>query len=94
MQCEACGATLRENAKVCPNCQAQVGAAEHYASADEETGLAVIERFMARHIMPHARAILVAAAVILLLAVLFAWHPWRHPEQPSPYSFPVPGLQR
>jgi len=94
MQCEACGATLRENAKVCPSCQAQVGAAEQYTSADDETGLAVIERFLSRYIMPHARIILVAAAVVVLLCVLLAWHPWRHVEQPSPYSFPVPGLQR
>ncbi|MHB0935183.1 MAG: hypothetical protein ACYDCO_20575 [Armatimonadota bacterium] len=95
MQCEACGATLHENAKMCPNCHAQVAVAtEHDASQDEESFLAVVERFMARSITPHARIIIAAAVMILLLFVLFAWHPWVRPEQPSPYSFPVPGLQR
>ena len=95
MQCEACGATLRENASVCPNCHAQVGNATAYRDTEsEETGLDVIERFMARNVTPHARVIILTAVVIVLLSVLLAWHPWSRPEQPSPYAFPVPGLQR
>lgn len=95
MQCEACGATLHENAKVCPNCQAPVGAAAAYHNAEgEETVLDAVERFLARHVMPHARVIILVAVIIILLSVLLAWRPWSRPEPPSPYSFPVPGLQR
>jgi hypothetical protein len=53
------------------------------------------ERFFARHITPErAKLIIGAAVLIVLLSILLAWHPWSRPERPSPYSFPVRGLQR
>jgi len=98
MQCEACGATLHENATVCPNCRAPVAtpaAGNHDGVYEEETWRDAAERFLARNLTPRrAKLIIEAAVVIALLSVLLAWHPWNRPARPAPYSYPVPGLRR
>jgi uncharacterized membrane protein YvbJ len=96
MQCEACGAILHEGATACPNCRAPVSTAAPPAETyEEETWFAAVERIFTRYFtLRRAKIIIGVAVVVLILAVLLAWHPWRRLERPSPYSFPVPGLQR
>jgi hypothetical protein len=51
----------------------------------------LVERFFRQHLLPRARLVIGVSVAVILLSLLLAWHPWRRPVKPSPYTFPVNG---